>query len=203
MIIIGINGNPGSGKTTASNLLLNNESKLVIHLDDIFNEIKQLLPKNNVKTFKRDSYDTMILNRNGLLYKTVNLKIVNKQFELAKKIYANKVLKRKIEQAFIDGVDYFVIEGANLENYGITYLLDYLIFINASQEDRIDRLIKRDREYSDMILKKSLNMLDGIDMKKYNLIIDNVGSKDEFSQKCLEATSMIIGDISKVKQLKI
>lgn len=203
MVVIGINGNPGSGKTTASNLLLNTESKLVIHLDDIFNDVKQLLPKNNVKTFKRDSYDTMILNRNGLLYKMVNLKIVNKQFELAKKIYANKVLKRKIEQAFIDGVDYFVIEGANLENYGITYLLDYLIFINASQEDRIDRLIKRDREYSDMILKKSLNMLDGIDMKKYNLIIDNVGSKDEFNQKCLEATNIIIGDISKVKQLKI
>lgn len=203
MIIIGINGNPGSGKTTASNFILNDRRKKVIHLDDIFDDIKQLLPKRNIQTFKRDSQNAMILNRNGLLYKTVNLKFVNKQFELAKKIYATKVLKTKINQAIKDEIDYFIIEGTHLEDYGIIDLFDYLIFIKASKEDRIDRLIKRDKQYADMILKKSLNMVDAIDIQKYNLIIENEGTKDEFNQKCLEVSDMIVKNNSKIKQLKI
>ena len=202
MIIIGINGNPGSGKTTASNLIFNNNFKKVIHLDDIFNDIKELLPKNNTKTFKKDSEEAIILNRSGLLYKTLNLKIVNKQFELAKKIYANKVLKRSINQAIEAGIEYFIIEGTHLEDYDIVYLLDYLIFIRASQEDRIDRLIKRDKEYSSIIFKKSLNMADGIKLDKYNLVIENNGSMDNFKQKCMEITDIIKNNDIKAKQLK-
>ena len=202
MIIIGINGNPGSGKTTASNLIFNNDLKRVIHLDDIFNKVKELLPGNNIKTFKKDSEEAIILNRSSLLYKTFNLKIVNRQFEIAKKIYANKILKKAINQASIEGIEYFIIEGTHLEDYDVTYLIDYLIFIKAGEEERIDRLIKRDKEFANLIFKKSLNMSDNINIDNYNLIIDNNGSKESFKQKCLEITELIKSNNIQNKKIK-
>ena len=203
MKIIGINGNPGSGKTTASNILFKDDSKKVIHLDDIFNDIKELLPKRNTDTFKTGDSEAIILNRKGALYKVLNSKFINKEFVLAKKIYANKYLKYVIKKAYKEGIDYIVIEGVHLENYDITYLIDYFIFIEANEEDRVDRLIKRDAEYASIIFKKSLNMSDSIDKSKYDFILENNGSLEDFKDSCDEISENIKNNSAKVKKLKL
>lgn len=203
MKIIGINGNPGSGKTTASNILFKDDSKKVIHLDDIFNDIKELLPKRNTDTFKTGDSEAIILNRKGTLYKVLNSKFINKEFVLAKKIYANKYLKYVIKKAYKEGIDYIVIEGVHLENYDITYLIDYFIFIEANEEDRVDRLIKRDAEYASIIFKKSLNMFDSIDKSKYDFILENNGSLEDFKDSCDEISENIKNNSAKVKKLKL
>lgn len=203
MKIIGINGNPGSGKTTASNILFKDDSKKVIHLDDIFNDIKELLPKRNTDTFKTGDSEAIILNRKGALYKVLNSKFINKEFVLAKKIYANKYLKYVIKKAYKEGIDYIVIEGVHLENYDITYLIDYFIFIEANEEDRVDRLIKRDAEYANIIFKKSLNMSDSIDKSKYDFILENNGSLEDFKDSCDEISENIKNNSAKVKKLKL
>lgn len=203
MKIIGINGNPGSGKTTASNILFKDDSKKVIHLDDIFNDIKELLPKRNTDTFKTGDSEAIILNRKGALYKVLNSKVINKEFVLAKKIYANKYLKYVIKKAYKEGIDYIVIEGVHLENYDITYLIDYFIFIEANEEDRVDRLIKRDAEYANIIFKKSLNMSDSIDKSKYDFILENNGSLENFKDSCVEISENIKNNSAKVKKIKL
>ena len=81
--------------------------------------------------------------------------------------------------------------------------MNYLIFINAKESDRIDRVKKRDKEYSYIVLKKYLNMLDNIDLKKYDFIIENIGTKKEFEEKCCCVTDMIVKNKNKVKSLKL
>lgn len=200
MKIIGINGNPGSGKTTASNIMFKDKKTMIIHLDDIFDGIKELLPKRNVNTFKKDTEFAIIINRNSLLYKTISLKYINKQLQLAKKIYANKMLKKYIKHAYDEGIEYFIIEGVHLENYDITYLIDYLIFIKADINDRIDRIIKRDGEFSNVIFNKSLNAVNHISLENYDFIIDNISSKEDFKEKCYDIEKSIRKEQIKVKR---
>lgn len=203
MKIIGINGNPGSGKTTVSNIMFKDEKTMIIHLDDIFDDIKELLPKRNTNTFKTGDSEAIILNRKGTLYKVLNSKFINKEFVLAKKIYANKYLKHAITKANNVGIKYFIIEGTHLEDYDIAYLIDYFIFIEAKEEDRVDRLIKRDGEYANIIFEKSLNMSDVIDRNKYDFIIENNGSLDNFKDSCDEISEQIKNNNVKVKKLKL
>lgn len=203
MIIIGINGNPGAGKTTASNIILKDYNSKVIHLDYVFDRLKDILPKKTIEKYQSDTQETKILNKDSLFYKVANSKIIVEQYERAKKIYANKVLKNEIKNAFNEGIDYLIIEGARLELYDIVYLMNYLIFINAKESDRIDRVKKRDKEYSYIVLKKYLNMLDNIDLKKYDFIIENIGTKKEFEEKCCFVTDMIVKNKNKVKSLKL
>lgn len=200
MKIIGINGNPGSGKTTASNIIFKDEKTMIIHLDDIFDDIKELLPKRNVNTFKKDAESAIIINRNSLLYKTISLKYINKQIQLAKKIYANKMLKKYINSAYDEGVEYFIIEGVHLENYDITYLIDYLIFINANINDRINRIVERDGEFSNIIFNKSLNAVDHINLDNYDYVIDNISSIENFKDKCYDIEKEIRKKHVKIKR---
>ncbi len=200
MKIIGINGNPGSGKTTVSNIMFKDEKTMIIHLDDIFDDIKELLPKRNTNTFKTGDSEAIILNRKGTLYKVLNSKFINKEFVLAKKIYANKYLKYVIKRAYNQGIDYIIIEGVHLENYDIIYLIDYFIFMETIKEDRVDRLIKRDGEYATIIFEKSLNLSDSIDKSKYDFIIENNSSLEDLKNNCYEISENIKNNSVKVKK---
>ena len=53
MLVIGINGHPGAGKTTVSELLFNDKNKSIIHLDNLFDRFKIKYFSNSVKVLKK------------------------------------------------------------------------------------------------------------------------------------------------------
>lgn len=197
MIIIGINGNPGAGKTTVSNMILQNCNKKVIHLDFIFDGVKDMLPKDSIKKYDRTNEEMKILNRDSMFFKISHSKHLIEQYKRLKKIYANKFLKNEIKKALKENIDYLIVEGSRLEEYDILYLMSYLIFVEACELDRINRIEKRDGKYSYLILKNHLNFLKNINLDKYDFILSNIGTLEDLNEKCIFISNVIK---DKVKQ---
>ena len=137
MIVIGINGHTGAGKTTTSNLLFQDKNKQIVHLDWIFNDIKNKYFKNDISVLERESGEnTPYLKSESRLKQISQLKYIKDLYIKLKGIYAFIIIKNIIKEG---NVDYLIIEGRTLDIYDIDKLCDYKIFINLSRELRYKR----------------------------------------------------------------
>ncbi len=155
MIIIGITGSIGMGKTTVSNMF----KMLKIPVFDSDQEVKEILEKNNdiIEKISRIWPDTI------LLYKKE--KKINKVL-LGNKIFKNKKERKKLEKIihplvrkkrtyFLEKAAKFSIVGLDiplLYETGMNKNCDYIFLVNARKEIQKKRVLKR----PDMTEKKFL-----------------------------------------------
>ena len=144
MVIIGINGNPGSGKTTVSEMLFKEENTKVIHLDAIFNTIKAHMPGKSVTSVTRDDgNEVMFLTRNDLYKKVMSNKKLNEYYIRLRRIIGSRILSNQITKAQEEGYKYLIIEGISLFELGENTTFDFLIKMFASYDVRAQRVKKR------------------------------------------------------------
>ena len=170
MVLIGINGQSGAGKTTLSKHLLENSNRKVIHLDHILDVIKRLLPKSMILNVTRE--DGEVFHYMSKSYGN------NPIYEWLKKSIFRILLSRIINNALKDNYEYLIIEGLCLEKYCNLNDFDYTIFISALPEIRYRRVVERN-SLIELSLTKNTAQLDlTVNPDLYSIHIENNGSLD-------------------------
>lgn len=178
MFIIGINGKPGSGKTTISKELLNNQDVYIIHLDYLFNNVKFKLTRNPVLRKNNDGEVFVVLNKKKLSKRILDSKHIGK---IAHHILGSVALANKIRTAKKSGIKYLIIEGFNLENYLDTNSLDFSIKVSVDESLRNERLIKRDgrNNLEELVEKYPITNSYDVEVKNDNGYIPPVSEIDK------------------------
>jgi len=158
MIVIGLTGGIGSGKTTVAKLFL--EMGIPVYFAD--DEAKKLMQTSEVlkskirATFGDKSYLNNTLNREFLASLVFtdknNLERLNKLVHPAVKKHFSKW---RIQQ----NSEYVIYENAILFESNSYKECDYIITVVASEETRINRVIKRDKVTRQDVINRIDNQL--------------------------------------------
>lgn len=189
MLVVGLTGNIGCGKSSLSELLISKNID-VIDADIISREImydKELLEiifyefgteiKNNDGTLNRKKLGNIVFNDDGMLMKLNSI--------------THPVIKRKINDRIIDisnqGKNIAIIDAALLIEGKFLDLVDKLVVITCNEEVQLNRVINRDNMTKEEALKRINSQMKQDEKIKYaDYIIDNSKDmnnlKDEFDK---------------------
>ena len=173
MIIVGLTGGIGSGKTTVAQLFI--ELGIPVYIADT--EAKRLMRTS--KTIRRKllvefgekAYIKNKLNRAFL---------ANIVFNDKKKLTAiNKIVHPSVANSFKRWINkhnsaYVIQENAILFENNSADKFDFIITVSAPIQDKIERVMKRDNVTKEEVLARMNNQIsDKEKMKKSNFIIEN------------------------------
>lgn len=184
MLVLGLTGNIGCGKSSLSNIFKDNNID-VIDADIISRHIfedKSLLQvvfntfgdsiKNNDGTLNRKTLGSIVFNDDKQLKKLNSL--------------THPRIKEKIKEDInkLSSKDIVVIDGALLIEGKFLDLVDKLIVITCEKGQQISRIINRDRCSIDEVIKKINSQMKQEDKIKYaDYIIDNSSSITELQNE--------------------
>jgi len=196
MVTIGINGNPGVGKTTFSKMLLKDTANVrLIHRDQIVDRLKDVLPSTATKGYSRDNGEFIkYIRKDSLLYKIKSLKQIGLFIENVKNLYLRREIKKIKDAAIADGIKYLIIEGAKLEEFCDIDDYNYLILVNTDNTNRKARLTNREKNLEDDA-DKLVDFLFEVRVDNninYDYVVNNIGTFDD-----LQAQADIVTDIIK------
>lgn len=189
MLVVGLTGNIGCGKSSLSELLISKNID-VIDADIISREImydKELLEiifyefgteiKNNDGTLNRKKLGNIVFNDDDMLIKLNSI--------------THPAIKRKINDRIIDisnqGKNIVVIDAALLIEGKFLDLVDKLVVITCNEEVQLNRVVNRDNMTKEEALKRINSQMKQDEKIKYaDYIIDNSKDmnnlKDEFDK---------------------
>lgn len=186
MLVLGLTGNIGCGKSSLSNILMENEIDVVdadIIARHIF-EDKELLHK----VF--DAFgDDIINNDQSLNRKALGNVVFNNDEKL---ILLNRLTHPKIKEKIIDKIneaktnnkDIIVIDAALLVEGGYLDIVDKLVVVTCNEEIQIQRIQKRDNCTKEEAVSRIKSQMNQEEKIKYgDFIIDNSGSIMELREK--------------------
>lgn len=142
MLIIGIGGGTGSGKTTVVNQIISEfpkEDVQVISQDSYYNDTSHLTYKNRCKiNFDHPkSIDFKLLE--------AHLKDLKQGKSVKQPIYSFKTHNRTGDTTLTEPKKVIIVEGILiLSNTQLRTILDIKIFVHADSDERLMRRIKRD-----------------------------------------------------------
>ena len=151
MKIVGLTGGIGSGKTTVSNMF--KDLGVPVYIAD--NEAKNLMSSSKVikrkliELFGPKAYEDNSLNRTYIASK-----IFNDDTYLQK---MNAIIHPKVANHFKHWLQkqtskYVIKEAAIIFEHNMQSQYDYVITVIANEEDRINRILKRDNTTKDKIM---------------------------------------------------
>ncbi len=173
MIIVGLTGGIGSGKTTVANLF--KELGIPIYIADV--EAKLLMNRSKVikrkliALFGEDAYNSEGLNRVFIASKVFKDKtLLNKMNAIVHPKVAkhfNRWLKKQNSA-------YVIKEAAIIFEHNMESQYDYIITVTAGKKERIHRILKRDTTTKDKIFAIMDNQLSDEDkIKRSDFVIVN------------------------------
>jgi len=194
MKVIGITGNSGSGKTTASKILEEKLSAYVIDADKVVRDMSQPGTEyfNAIKRVFGDSFFTEDgnINRKKLADEIYNQKdslhrLNDITFKYVKEEIENRISVNKSEN------EYVVIDVPLLFEAGLEKSCDVVIAMVADDEKKIERIMERDGiDYETAKKRLDIQPNDEMYLEKADFIIDN-SNDDELWQKLSEIIQMI------------
>ncbi len=194
MKVIGITGNSGSGKTTASKILEEKLSAYVIDADKVVRDMSQPGTEyfNAIKRVFGDNFftDDGNINRKKLADEIYNQKdslhrLNDLTFKYVKEEIENQISANKSEN------EYVVIDVPLLFEAGLDKSCDVVIAMVADDEKKIERIMERDGiDYATAKKRLDIQPDDDMYLEKADFIIDN-SNDDELWQKLSEILQMI------------
>lgn len=176
MIIVGLTGGIGSGKTTVSNMF--KDLGVPVYIADT--EAKNLMNSSKVikrkliELFGQKAFEGDTLNR-----PYIASKIFNDDTYLKK---MNAIIHPKVANHFKHWLQkqsskYVIKEAAIIFEHNMQSQYDYLITVISNEEDRIERILKRDNTTKDKIvsiMKHQLNDEEKIKLSDFVIINDKL-----------------------------
>jgi dephospho-CoA kinase len=151
MKIVGLTGGIGSGKTTVSNMF--KDLGVPVYIAD--NEAKNLMSSSKVIKRKLiDLFGPKAYEDNSLNRTYIASKIFNDDTYLQK---MNAIIHPKVASHFKHWLQkqtsrYVIKEAAIIFEHNMQSQYDYVITVIANEEDRINRILKRDNTTKDKIM---------------------------------------------------
>ncbi len=187
MIIIGITGGSGCGKTTVSNILSNNGVD-VVDCDLVARKIVEPNEPalNEIKTYFGSEY----IKEDGTLDRK---KLASLVFSDSEKLLKLNELTHKYVEEYIDlyiknsKAEIVGIDAAALIESGIYKKCDYLICVLADKKIRVERIIKRDMlSKEEAISRINAQKNDTFYIEKSDYIVYNNDNIDSVNNKIRE-----------------
>ena len=179
MIIIGVTGATGAGKSTFSGFLKESlNSAKVVPLDHIFDHLKNTLFSSNTSSFIRDNGEEICyLKKESSFSKLINLKGFKEVYQIIRRYYGSYVVNKEIRQAEKENVKYLILESINLYRFIDLEKVDYKILITSSDAIRRSRVMKRDSNLG-QLLEDNFDSNDCFEVLKdcHDYIIENIGA---------------------------
>lgn len=195
MIVAGVTGGIGSGKTTVCKVWERLGAK-VFYADD---EAKRLMVKDNevrqsiINTFGEESY-----NKNGSLNKSY---LIHEAFHKNRVEELNRIVHPAVSKEFIEvcesarkaGKKMVVKEAAILLNKGRPKNLDIVVLVKSPEKNRVERVVKRDNINEEDVLKRVSKQPDFNELESIaDIIINNTGTLTELEQKAKKVFEKLV-----------
>lgn len=180
MKIIGVTGKSGVGKSTLSNFLGERANVGVIHLDDIFNNIKENKFKNQIKGRNKDNSPRILSDR--LRISIANNILLFKISMFLKKILMKKKIEEQLKAFKTEGKDAVIIEGIHLKYMTDYRMFDRVIYVRRPYEAREKALLERDAIPKSEIIERDLpyrKKFSSEDWKNFDYIVDNIEGEEQ------------------------
>lgn len=186
MLILGLTGNIGCGKSRLSEIFISNDIDVIDadkvsrdimedkdFLDVIFKEFGDTI-KNNDGTLNRKSLGKLVFSDNKKL----------KRLNLLTHPKIKSVILERLDLLRDKGKTISVIDAALLIEHNYLSMLDKLVLITCDLEEQIKRVQNRDEITKEEALNRINSQMNQNEKVKFaDYIIDNSGSLDELKEK--------------------
>ena len=180
MLVLGLTGNIGCGKSSLSNIFMRNKIN-VVDADLVSREIMN--DKDTLEEIKKSFGNDIINEESNLNRKKLAQIVFNDDKELVK---LNNITHPRIKEKINDKIkkiennkeNIVIVDGALLIEANYLDIIDKLIVIVCDEKVQIDRIIKRDNcSKEEAIIRIKSQMSQDEKMKYADYIIDNSADK--------------------------
>ena len=197
MLVLGLTGNIGCGKSSVSTIFMENNIKVV----DADIVARQIFDDKNLLNEVFSTFGKSIKNQDGSLNRRALGNIVFNDDE--KLILLNNLTHPKIKQKILSKVEEYKNQGEKIVVIDAALLIedDYipyiqkLILITCRKEIQINRIIARDNCTKEEAISRINSQMSQEERVKFaDYIIDNSNSFEELQKKVLELISVLQGE---------
>lgn len=149
MLIIGITGPTGAGKSSVCEFIKNNYNAEIIDADKVVKELQDDKQSSYYLAI-REIFGSDVLDNNDFINRKTLAHIafadINKKDKLNEltKRYIVSDIKERIQILKQTGLDYIIVDAPTLIENGMQSMFDKIIAVIAKKEDRLKRICKRD-----------------------------------------------------------
>lgn len=149
MLIIGITGPTGAGKSSVCEFIKNNYNAEIIDADKVVKELQDDKQSPYYLAI-REIFGSDVLDNNDFIDRKTLAHIafadINKKDKLNEltKRYIVSDIKERIQILKQTGLDYIIVDAPTLIENGMQSMFDKIIAVIAKKEDRLKRICKRD-----------------------------------------------------------
>ncbi|WP_010295507.1 dephospho-CoA kinase [Clostridium senegalense] len=179
-IIVGLTGGIGSGKSTISKMIMEQDIS-IIDADKISREVLNIYPEILLKIKNEFGeeyfYEDGSLNRKKLGQYVFSSEILKKTLENIIIPYIKREIFDKIKKCRENMEEIAIVDAPTLIENNLQIYMDYVILVMVDEKTQILRVIKRDLQSKEEVLKRIRNQLSLEEKIQYaDYVIDN--SKD-------------------------
>ena len=199
MIVIGLTGIVGSGKSTVASLLKEDKYVKVIDVDEIAHAILAKGTSAHGKVVA--AFGKKVTNKDGSIDRAALGKIIFSDAEARKTLngithlsIGMQILKQLLVLQFT-GAQYVVIDAPLLLETPLQYVCDEILIVNAPVETMVKRIVARGKGLTEadatamVATQNTAEHQANVDkmVKSYTLNIENVGTMEELTSKANSA----------------
>ena len=197
MLVLGLTGNIGCGKSSVSTIFMENNINIV----DADIVARQIFDDKDLINEVFSTFGESIKNQDGSLNRKALANIVFNDDE--KLITLNNLTHPKIKQKILSKVEEYknqgekivVIDAALLIEDDYLPYIDKLILITCRKDIQINRIMARDNCTKEEAISRINSQMSQEDKAKFaDCIIDNSNSFEELEKKVLELISVLQGE---------